>query len=74
MLLLHRTMAAGAVVAGMEAALAAGSTSPAVVAIEARRVGQRAARCRCPIGEGLARFDRPKPTTQKYDQLLEGSG
>ena len=72
-LLLHRTMAAGTVVAGMEAALAAGSTSPAVVAIEARRSSE-GGQVPVPIGEGLARFDRPKPTTQKYDQLLEAPG
>ena len=72
-LLLHRTMAAGAVIAGMEAALAAGSTSPAVVAIEARRSSEPG-RVAVPMGEGLARFDRAKPTTDKYDQLLEGSG
>jgi transposase len=72
-LLLHRTMGASAVVAGMEAVLAAGSTSPAVVAIEARRSSE-GGQVPVPIGEGLARFDRPKPTTDKYDQLLEGSG
>ena len=72
-LLLHRTMAAGAVMAGMGAALAAGSTSPAVVAIEARRSAE-GGQVPVPIGEGLARFDRPKPTTEKYDQLLEASG
>jgi transposase len=72
-LLLHRTMAAGAVITGMETALAAGSTSPAVVAIEARRAAE-GGQVPVPMGEGLARFDRPKPTTDKYDQLLEGSG
>ena len=72
-LLLHRTMAADAVITGMETALAAGSTSPAVVAIEARRAAE-AGQVPVPMGEGLARFDRPKPTTEKYDQLLEGSG
>jgi len=72
-LLLHRTMATGAVIAGMEAALAAGSTSPAVVAIEARRSAETP-QAPVPIGEGLARFDRATPTTDKYDQLLEGSG
>jgi transposase len=72
-LLLHRTMAAGAVMAGMEAALAAGSTSPAVVAIEARRSSEGGP-APVPMGEGLARFDRAKPTTEKYDQLLEAPG
>jgi transposase len=72
-LLLHRAMAAGAVVAGMGAALGAGSPSPAVVAIEARRSSE-GGQVPVPMGEGLARFDRAKPTTEKYDQLLEGSG
>jgi hypothetical protein len=36
-LLLHRVLPAGAVIAGMTGALAAGSVEPAVVAIEARR-------------------------------------
>ncbi|HTT88305.1 MAG TPA: IS21 family transposase [Acidimicrobiales bacterium] len=72
-LLLHRTMGAAAVIAGVEAALSAGSTSAAVVAIEARRSAETG-QAPLPIGEGLARFDRPKPTTEKYDQLLEGSG
>ena len=72
-LLLHRTMAAAAVTEGMEAALACGSTSAAVVAIEARRSCQ-AGQVPVPIGQGLARFDRPKPSTKAYDQLLEGSG
>jgi hypothetical protein len=66
-------MTARAVVAGIGAALAAGSTSPAVVAIEARR-SDEGGQVPVPIGEGLARFDRAKPTTEKYDQLLEGSG
>jgi transposase len=72
-LLLHRTMAATAVIAGMQAALAAGSTSPAVVAIEARRSAENG-QAPLPMGEGLARFERAKPSTEKYDQLLEGSG
>lgn len=38
-LLLHRRMPAGAVLAGMRAALEAGSASPELVAIEARKTG-----------------------------------
>ncbi len=38
-LLLHRRMSAGAVEAGIRAALEAGSTSPELIAIEARRAG-----------------------------------
>ncbi len=69
-LLLHRAMPAGAVVAGMEAALAVGNVDPEVVAIEARR----AADARPPaavvhIG-ALARYDRAVPALGSYDELL----
>jgi hypothetical protein len=70
-LLLHRTLNADAVVAGMERALTAGSVDPAVVAIEARRAAQPAEAPVIPIGEGLSRFDRPPPSTAGYDSLLE---
>lgn len=69
-LLLHRSIPADALVAGMERALAAGSIDPAVVAIEARRAHEPAATV-VPIGEGLSRFDRPPPSIADYDQLLE---
>jgi transposase len=72
-LLLHRTMSADAVTAGIEAALSVASLDPAVAAIEGRRACEPAG-LPTPIGEGLARFDRPKPTTHSYDDLLEGSG
>jgi len=70
-LLLHRTITADAVVAGMERALTAGTVDPAVVAIEARRAAQPTPTPVTPIGEGLTRFDRPAPSTANYDQLLE---
>jgi transposase len=74
-LLLHRTMTTDAVIAGMEAALSASITDPAVVAIEARRQGESPGSVACAeIAAGLSRFDRPKPTISHYDQLLEGSG
>jgi transposase len=69
-LLLHRTLDAASVAAGIDRALAAGSCSADVVAIEARRAGEQAAPV-IPIGEGLSRFDRPAPTVAHYDQLLE---
>jgi len=72
-LLLHRTLAAAAVRAGMTAAMATGSTTPAVVAIEARRSTETAQSPVVPIGQGLSRFDRPKPSVTHYDQLLEGT-
>lgn len=71
-LLLHRSLPADAVVAGIEGALEIGSVDPAVVAIEARRSDPPAtAVAVIPIGEGLSRFDRPAPSTAIYDSLLE---
>jgi transposase len=68
-LLLHRTLPGAQVVDGMARALGAGSVDPAVVAIEARRTAQNTAVV-VPIGEGLTRFDRPAPSTDRYDSLL----
>jgi len=69
-LLIHRSLSADAVTAGIAAALGAGSIDPAVVAVEARRAGDRVAPV-IAIGAGLTRFDRPPPTTAHYDELLE---
>ena len=69
-LLLHRPVPAAAVMAGMERALCAGSVDPAVVAIEARRAMDATPAPVVPIG-ALARFDRPPPTLDDYDGLLE---
>jgi transposase len=68
-LLLHRTMTAAALDAGMCAALSVGSIDPEVVALEARRSLGRPV----PIAlenESLAVFDRPTPTLAHYDDLL----
>lgn len=70
-LLLHRTIAADALIAGIDRALTAGSIDPAVVAIEARRAAEPAVATVVPIGEGLSRFDRPAPSIADYDDLLE---
>jgi transposase len=69
-LLAHRILPATAVIAGMAAALEVGSVDPAVVAIEARKAAEGSTVPALPIGE-LARFDRPKPTLNRYDDLLE---
>lgn len=72
-LLAHRQLPHAAVVAGMAAALAAGSIDPEIVLVEARRAAEGAASASVvPIG-ALARFDRPKPTIGHYDDLLEAS-
>ncbi len=70
-LLLHRSVTAERVSAGIDAALAVGSLDPAVVAIEARRTVEDTTAAVVPIGEGLNRFDRPAPSIAHYDQLLE---
>ncbi|MDQ3145904.1 MAG: IS21 family transposase [Actinomycetota bacterium] len=70
-LLLHRSVTADGVVAGIDRALVAGSIDPAVVAIEARRAAEGTGVAVVPIGEGLSRFDRPAPSIADYDDLLE---
>jgi transposase len=72
-LLIHRQLPHATVIAGMQAALTAGSVDPDVVLVEARRAAEAAPPAPVmPIGV-LARFDRPAPTLNGYDQLLEAS-
>jgi transposase len=71
-LLLHRTLSAVDVIAGIDKALKVGSVDPNVVTIEARRLHEHIAPV-IPIGEGLHRFNRPAPTLTAYDNLLEGT-
>jgi transposase len=68
-LLLHRVLPGEQVTAGMDRALSAGSVDPAVVAIEARRAIEAVSTV-VAIGDGLSRFDRPKPSVAGYDDLL----
>jgi hypothetical protein len=68
-LLLHRTMAHEAVIAGIEGALSAGSVDPAVVAVEARRSIDRHSVV-VDMDESLVAFDRPVPALDRYDTLL----
>lgn len=70
-LLLHRSLPAHAVVAGMAAALRIDSVDPDVVAVEARRSLEPAdaPAVVVPIGARLAH--RPAPTLSDYDELLE---
>jgi len=69
-LLAQRQLPAAAAIAGMTAALAVGSVDPAVVVIEARKTLEAGAVV-IPIGEHLARFDRPARSLARYDDLLE---
>ena len=71
-LLGHRTIGADAVVAGLAAALAAGVTDAEVVLIEARRSAENTVAPVIPIGTHRS-FDRPEPTIDRYDDLLEGN-
>ena len=73
-LLLHRSLPAEAVMAGMRAALTIGSVEPDVVAVEARRSLEpdRPPALVVPIGARLAQ--RPAPTLGRYDELLAGVG
>jgi hypothetical protein len=72
-LLAHRVLPNDAVVAGMERALAVGSVDPDVVIVEARRASEHRHDAMPPLS-GLSRFDRPTPSLNRYDDLLEGSG
>ena len=72
-LLAHRVLPYEAVVAGIEGALAVGSLDPDVVIVEARRATERRGDSSAEIS-GLSRFDRPAPSLNRYDDLLEGNG
>jgi transposase len=70
-LLLHRSLPAESVVAGLAAAVAIGVADPEVVAVEARRHRDQAptvAAVVVPIGARLAQ--RPPPPLVGYDELL----
>lgn len=72
-LLAQRTLAADAVVAGMQRAIAIDSVDPQVVIIEARRAAEAdTVAAVVPIGAHTS-FDRPKPSLAGYDQLLENT-
>jgi transposase len=69
-LLLHRRLAASAVVAGMAAALAAGSVDAKVVAVEARRAADTRPGTVTPIGDAKGGGERAAPELGAYDGLL----
>ena len=74
-LLLHRTLPADAVLAGIDAAIAAGRYDPDLVAVEARRyldAGRLAAASPIPVPAAASVVDeRPVPTLHGYDELLQ---
>lgn len=71
-LLGHRTVPAEAIIAGLDAALVIGSVDPQVVLIEARRSAENTVAAVIPIGTHPD-FDRPEPSIDHYDDLLEGN-
>ena len=72
-LLLHRTLPAEAVIAGMTAALSLDSCDPDLVAVEARRASHPGPLPPLDMPPGEARDDRPVPSLASYDQLLAGA-
>lgn len=71
-LLLHRTLKAESVLAGMVSALKLCTVSPEVVTVEARRhAGEHLAPV-VPIGD-FAKYARPAPDLSRYDHLLVGT-
>jgi Mu transposase, C-terminal domain len=68
-LLAHRTLPAEALVAAMGKAAASGVLDAQAVIIDARRLAGRQVAPVIPIG-ALARYDRPAPALDAYDELL----
>jgi hypothetical protein len=57
----------------MTATMVAGVVDPKVVAVEARRAAEARPGTVTPIG-ALARYDRPTPALDGYDELLGDEG
>jgi hypothetical protein len=71
-LLAHRTLPAEALTAAMSKAAGSGVLDAQAVLIDARRHAGRQVAPVIPIG-ALARYDRPAPPLDAYDQLLTRS-
>ena len=69
-LLAHRTLPATTLTEAMDAAVAAGILTPEVVIIDARVRATAQAAVPVPVGDALARYDRPAPSLTGYDDLL----
>jgi hypothetical protein len=72
-LLLHRTLPAKAVIAGMNAALSLESCDPDLVAVEARRASRPEPMPPLIVSSSQSVGDRPPPSLASYDQLLAGA-
>ena len=68
-LLAHRTLPAAALQAAMTRAIETGVLDPQAVLIDARRQAGRQIAPVIPLG-ALARYDRPAPALDAYDELL----
>ena len=74
-LLLHRTLPAASVIAGMQAAVLTGHYEPDLVAVEARRWSPTAAAAVVVLpasAPAVAHHTRPAPSLHAYDALLSG--
>ena len=72
-LLAHRVLPADAVRTALAACTGIGVVDADVVIVEARRAAAGHVAVVVPIGDGLARYDRPLPTIGHYDRLLEAA-
>jgi hypothetical protein len=70
-LLGHRTVPAAAMTEAMDRAVSSSALDPQAVLIDARRLAGGPVAPVIPIG-ALARYDRPAPALNSYDQLLTG--
>jgi hypothetical protein len=72
-LLLHRTLPADTLIAGINAALSLDSCDPDLVAVEARRASHPEPAPPLNMPTGPIPGDRPAPSLAGYDQLLAGA-
>jgi transposase len=70
-LLAHRVLPGDAIRTALAGCTRIGVVDPDVVIVEARRVSADHTSVIVPIGDGLARYNRPLPTIGHYDQLLK---
>ena len=70
-LLAHRSLPAAAIRRALAACVAVGVVDADVIIVEARRAASGHHAAVVPIGAALARYDRPLPSIDHYDELLE---
>ena len=70
-LLTHRSLPVEAIRTALRACVQIGVVDPDIVIVEARRAASDHTAAVVPIGDALARYDRPAPTIDHYDDLLE---